>query len=95
MKGIERLTAAEIQLRSPPVVTAAARNFSLQYGKLRVLQRAVHFLGLLPDRSAFSSLLFTVRLCSNPLSSTQLHQLCCTAQPHHTFTPLLPIIEFP
>jgi hypothetical protein len=30
MKVIERLTVAEIQLRSPPVVTAAASNDSLQ-----------------------------------------------------------------
>jgi hypothetical protein len=35
------------------------------------------------------------RFSSNPLPSTLCHRLCCAAQPRHTFTSLLPIIEFP
>jgi len=60
MKVIERLTIAEIQLRSPPVVTAAAENYSLTR-ELLALRGAPHLCAS-PAQSIPSSSSFHYRL---------------------------------
>jgi hypothetical protein len=98
MMVIERLTVAEIQLRSPPRPGHRGRMKRLSTTRnLCVCQRAQSLRALpfrKPRRSAFSSLALVRLLRFRQLFNFRCRLSCSSAQPRRISTPHLPSIEF-